>query len=170
MRRYQMKVNDRMFVIDIDELSADEFVVQVGDQSYEVALTDEQDLSLASITPQIAPIYASASAPRPTAVAAPAAASTRPAPAPSDAPGAKAPPGQAVGAANLFKAPMPGVVLDVNVTAGTRVQRGQQVAVLEAMKMQNMLRSPRDGTIAEVFVVAGQAVGHGAPIVRFEAA
>jgi biotin carboxyl carrier protein len=62
------------------------------------------------------------------------------------------------------------VVLDVNVTAGTRVQRGQQIAVLEAMKMQNMLRAPRDGTIAEVFVVAGQAVGHGAPIVRFEAA
>jgi biotin carboxyl carrier protein len=168
MRRYQMKVNDREFVVDIDELSADEFVVQVGDQSYEVALTDEQDLSLASITPQIAPVNASALAPRPTTTAAPELAPTRPAP--SGVPGAKATSGQTVGAANLFKAPMPGVVLDVNVTAGTRVQRGQQIAVLEAMKMQNMLRAPRDGTIAEVFVVAGQAVGHGAPIVRFEAA
>jgi len=64
---------------------------------------------------------------------------------------------------------MPGVILAVHVVAGTRVERGQDLAVLEAMKMQNTIRSPRAGTVAEVLVAAGQAVGHGEPILRFEA-
>ena len=71
------------------------------------------------------------------------------------------------GGAGTLAAPMPGVVLEVNVKPGDAVVRGQQVAVLEAMKMQNSIKSPRAGTIAEVCVSAGQAVGHGDAIVRF---
>jgi biotin carboxyl carrier protein len=62
---------------------------------------------------------------------------------------------------------MPGVILELHVKAGDVVQRGQQVAVLDAMKMHNFIGAPRAGTIAEVCVAAGQAVGHGDPIVRF---
>ena len=62
---------------------------------------------------------------------------------------------------------MPGVVLEVNVKPGDKVVRGQQIAILEAMKMQNSIKSPRAGTIAEVCVAAGQAVGHGDALVRF---
>jgi biotin carboxyl carrier protein len=65
---------------------------------------------------------------------------------------------------------MPGVILAVSVKAGDTVTRGQEVAVLEAMKMQNSVKSPRDGTIAEVCVAPGQAVGHGDAIVRFASA
>lgn len=156
MRRYNLKIRDREFVVDVDEMSANEFVVNVGEQSFDVALTDEQDLSLAAITPQMA---APAVAPVVVPVAAP--------PRAAAAPRAKA---QAAGGANVMKAPMPGVILEVSVTAGTRVERGQAVAVLEAMKMQNTIRSPRAGTIAEVFAVAGESVAHGDPIVRFESA
>jgi biotin carboxyl carrier protein len=62
---------------------------------------------------------------------------------------------------------MPGVILEVHVKAGDTVQRGQQIAVLDAMKMHNIIGAPRAGTIVEVCVVAGQSVGHGEPIVRF---
>jgi biotin carboxyl carrier protein len=62
---------------------------------------------------------------------------------------------------------MPGVILEIAVKPGDTVARGQQVAVLEAMKMNNSIRSPRAGTVAEVCVGAGQAVGHGDAILRF---
>jgi biotin carboxyl carrier protein len=64
---------------------------------------------------------------------------------------------------------MPGVILELSVAVGDAVERGQPIAVLEAMKMKNSIKSPRAGTIAEVCVAVGQAVGHGDPIVRFRA-
>ena len=63
---------------------------------------------------------------------------------------------------------MPGVVLEVSVKAGDTVTRGQQIAILDAMKMHNLIGAPRNGTIAEVCVDAGQTVGHGDVIVTFK--
>jgi biotin carboxyl carrier protein len=162
MRRYTLTIGDHEFVVDVDDLAADRFAVQVGGQSYEVTLAADEDLPTGTISPQIAPVAApierapvgSGGAPR-----------TRPATAAAAAPARTA----AAGGAEILKAPMPGVILAVNVAAGGRVERGQELAVLEAMKMQNMIRSPRAGTVAEVFVAAGQSVGHGEPILRFEA-
>ena len=62
---------------------------------------------------------------------------------------------------------MPGVILEVSVKAGDKVKRGQQVAVLDAMKMQNVIGAPKDGTIGDVCVAAGQSVGHGEVLVTF---
>jgi biotin carboxyl carrier protein len=56
------------------------------------------------------------------------------------------------------------------VAAGAHVTRGQDLAVLEAMKMENVIRAPRDGVIAEVCVRQGQQLAHGEPLVRFEPA
>jgi biotin carboxyl carrier protein len=123
-----------------------------------VTLAGDEDLPMATISPQIA-----RAAER---VAAPSAAVPSPRPAAAAMTSTRAAPS---GGADLLKAPMPGVILAVHITAGTRVERGQDVAVLEAMKMENAIRSPRAGTVAEVFVAAGQSVGHGEPILRFEA-
>jgi biotin carboxyl carrier protein len=73
------------------------------------------------------------------------------------------------GDAAVLRAPMPGCILRVAVAPGARVQRGQDIAVLEAMKMENIVRAPQAGTIAEVFVAPGDQIAHGVPIVRFEA-
>ena len=53
------------------------------------------------------------------------------------------------------KAIIPGKVVAVSVTAGDAVMAGQQLLVVEAMKMQNELRAPRDGTIERVGVAVG---------------
>ena len=61
----------------------------------------------------------------------------------------------------VVKAPMPGLVLRVEVTVGDRVSAGQGVVIVEAMKMENELKAPASGTIARVEVVAGQTVEKG---------
>lgn len=63
------------------------------------------------------------------------------------------------------KAPMPGLVVTIPVAVGDAVQRGQTVAVLEAMKMENDLGAPRSGVIKEIKVSTGQAVNQGQPLV-----
>ncbi len=53
---------------------------------------------------------------------------------------------------------IPGVIVAVSVNAGDAVSAGQQLLVVEAMKMQNELRAPRDGSIERVAVVVGQTI------------
>ena len=65
-------------------------------------------------------------------------------------------------------APMPGLVVRVNVEAGQSVKAGQGIVVVEAMKMENELRAPGDGTIARVEVAAGQTVEKGAVLIVLE--
>ena len=159
MRRYTLEIRGRTFVVDVDEQGGDRFRVAVGDETFDVEILGDQSLTEATITPSLAPTARRAPAAAPAAGAAPAgAAAKREAPPPAPRPG---------GGGGALVAPMPGVILEVSVKAGDTVARGQEVAVLEAMKMQNSVKSPRDGTIAEVCVAPGQAVGHGDAIVRF---
>jgi propionyl-CoA carboxylase alpha chain len=52
----------------------------------------------------------------------------------------------------LVRSPMPGLIISVGVGEGQDVKAGQELCVLEAMKMENVLRAERDGTIAEVTI------------------
>ena len=63
---------------------------------------------------------------------------------------------------------MPGRVAAVRVSAGQRVARGEELLVVEAMKMENALRAPRDGVVRAVHVSAGDAVAPGRPLVEIE--
>jgi len=56
---------------------------------------------------------------------------------------------------------MPGKVVRLLVKAGDRVEAGQGLFVVEAMKMQNEIRSPKSGTVERVLVAEGQAVNSG---------
>ena len=168
MRRYTIDIRGRTFVVDVDEQGGERFRVVVGDETYDVEIIGDQSLTEASITPSLVPAEKrapAAAAPASATAAAPGArrepAAPRPAPRPAP---------RAGGGTGALVAPMPGVILDVSVKPGDTVTRGQEIAVLEAMKMQNSVKSPRDGTIAEVCVAPGQAVGHGDAIVRFASA
>ena len=77
---------------------------------------------------------------------------------PAAAPAPKAAPSVAQGGANKVSAPMPGTILDVKVTAGQSVKKGDVICVLEAMKMENDIPAPCDGVIASVNVQKGASV------------
>ncbi len=57
-----------------------------------------------------------------------------------------------------LKAPMPGLVVAVQVESGQEVKKGDVLLILESMKMQNELKSPRDGVVGRIQVKAGDSV------------
>ncbi|MCG8353046.1 MAG: acetyl-CoA carboxylase biotin carboxyl carrier protein subunit [Chloroflexales bacterium] len=62
------------------------------------------------------------------------------------------------GQAAVVRAPIPGVIVAISVQSGATVTVGQELCVLEAMKMENTIRAPRAGTIAAVCVTVDQHV------------
>jgi glutaconyl-CoA/methylmalonyl-CoA decarboxylase subunit gamma len=68
----------------------------------------------------------------------------------------------------VLKAPMPGLVLRVQVQPGEQVAAGAPLVVLEAMKMENELKAGASGTVKSVRVAAGEAVEKGQVLVEFE--
>ena len=57
-----------------------------------------------------------------------------------------------------LRAPMPGLVRQVNVQVGDEVDSGDSLFILEAMKMENVLKSPVNGIVSEIFVKPGESV------------
>jgi biotin carboxyl carrier protein len=69
---------------------------------------------------------------------------------------------------NAIKAPMPGLILEINVTLGQEVKENDPLLILEAMKMENSFLSPRDGVIKSIAVEKGNAVDKGQLLIEFE--
>ncbi len=69
---------------------------------------------------------------------------------------------------NAIKAPMPGLILEINVAVGQEVNEGDNLLILEAMKMENSFDSPRAGIIKSIAVTKGQAVEKGQLLIEFE--
>lgn len=67
-----------------------------------------------------------------------------------------------------LRSPMPGLVVDILVTGGQEVKKGDPIAVLEAMKMENILKSPVDVVIKSINVDKGVAVEKNQVLITFE--
>lgn len=67
-----------------------------------------------------------------------------------------------------IKAPMPGLVLNVLVTEGGEVKKGDNLLVLEAMKMENILKSPTDGSIKKIKITKGDKVEKNQILIQFK--
>ena len=94
------------------------------------------------------------------ASSAPVAAPVASTPAPAAKPAAPKAAPVAAGA-NKVTAPMPGTILQVKVSQGQSVKKGDVICVLEAMKMENDIPAPCDGVIASINVQKGASVGAG---------
>ena len=161
MRRYTLEVGGKPYVIDVQEVTADRYRVEVEGQEYEVRLSGDEDLTEARISPEIVLAREAAQHLPQTA---PAARPAAPFPAASPPPGPRpSTDGHIVGA---LTAPMPGKILSVEVKQGDRVSRGQTVVILEAMKMKNAIKSPYDGVVLEIMVRAEQTVAYGDPLAQ----
>ena len=76
-----------------------------------------------------------------------------------------APKPAASGAGKAVTSPLPGVIIAVKVNVGDSVKAGQEVAVLEAMKMENSIEATQAGTVTAIHVAKGDSVLEGAAIV-----
>lgn len=65
------------------------------------------------------------------------------------------------------KAPMPGLILDILVEAGQTIQKGDQLMILEAMKMENVLKAQGEGTITSIEVSKGDSVEKNQVLIKF---
>ena len=121
-------------------------VYEVEVEAGEAMLVDEYEAKapVASAPAAAAPV-AVAAAPAAAAPAAPAAAS--------------------LAAGEAVKAPMPGNVLKINCAQGQKVNEGDNLIVLEAMKMENDIVATKSGTVAQIVVTKGQVVETGTPLV-----
>ncbi len=70
------------------------------------------------------------------------------------------------GRGGVVKAPMPGMILRLEVEEGQVVTRGVGLVVLEAMKMENEIRAPEDGVVVRILAEPGRAVEKGTPLVE----
>ncbi len=67
-----------------------------------------------------------------------------------------------------IKAPMPGLVLEVAVTVGQTVTKGDKVLILEAMKMENVIKAAGDGVVKAIHVTQGQPVDKSQLLIEME--
>ncbi|MFQ7030093.1 MAG: OadG family transporter subunit [Christensenellales bacterium] len=119
--------------------------VKLNGKIYEV----EVEKGVASLLKE----YDAISAPAPVLPAQPAA------PAPADAVTATVTKG-----ANAVESPLPGVVMELKVSVGAKVKRGDVVLTIEAMKMENEISASKDGTVTAFYVQKGSKVEQGTPI------
>lgn len=71
-------------------------------------------------------------------------------------------------ATGSLEAPMPGKVIKLSVAVGQEVKRGQEILVVEAMKMENQIRAPRDGRVKSLAARLGEMVGPGIVLAEIE--
>ena len=83
------------------------------------------------------------------------------APAPASAAPAPAPAAAAPAGGEQVTSPMPGTILDVKVSQGASVKKGDVLMILEAMKMENEIMCPCDGKVASIHASKGTAVESG---------
>ena len=69
---------------------------------------------------------------------------------------------------NVLECPMPGLVVDIRVQKGDRVYRGQELVIVESMKMESGVASPCDGEVLEILIEKGEAVDTGNILMRFK--
>ena len=142
MKTYKFKINGNGYEVAINSVEGQTASVTVNGTPYTVELEEAP----AAAPVQAAPVQA---APAPAAAQAPAA----------------APAAASSGAGKAVTSPLPGVIIAIKVNVGDVVKAGQEVAVLEAMKMENSIEATHDGTVTAINVSKGDSVLEGAPVV-----
>ena len=143
MSRYTLKIADRSYTAEVKEITADRAVILVDDVEYTVDLVE-----LGRHPAPAVPLRAT----EPRAESPAAVRKHRPA----------APP--AGGGAVV--APLPGLILKLEVSEGRQVDAGQCLLIMEAMKMENRITAPHNGTVRKIFVSEGDSVGEGDALVE----
>ena len=146
--RYRITIDGVAYDVEVGDILASPVRVLVDGEEFEVEVPDapttRQDPTHPDPSPRPRPAR-----PRPVQRARPSAAAND-------------------GSQDVIRAPMPGRIIRVNVSAGDGVERGQALLVLESMKMENTIAAPRDGVVSQVHVAGEDSVQHGQSLVELE--
>ena len=134
MRRFNVTVNGKTYAVEVEEVG-----VQGGFTSQPV----QQPVQQAPVQPAPAPVEEKPAQPvaKPEPKAAPVS-----------------------GEGTLMTAPMPGTILDVLVSEGQTVKKGEIVIILEAMKMENEIAAAADGVVTKIYTSKSATVNAGDPM------
>lgn len=143
MKEYKYKINGTVYKVGIGDIDHGIAEVEVNGTPYKVEIEQKSAPSVKVSSP-------------------------KPAAAPRTASGEKViakPATKAAAGGTPVKAPLPGVVLDINVTVGQEVKSADTVITLEAMKMENAIKAGVDGKVASISVAKGDSVLEGAVLI-----
>lgn len=138
MKQYKFKINGNEYNVAINSVEGQNTSVTVNGTTYQVELAD------APVSAPVQPVAAPSPMPQAEVQA------------PSSAPS---------GSGKPVTSPLPGVIIAVKVNVGDKVRAGQEVAVLEAMKMENSIEAESDGTVTAIHVAKGDSILEGASVV-----
>lgn len=144
MKEYKYTINGNKYDVEINDIVENIATVTVNGEKYSVEMEKEPEPVKKKVVV------------KPVAQPQPAAASS------SSASSAK------VNANNALKAPLPGVIREINVAVGDEVKVGDTVVVLEAMKMANNLEAEKAGKVTAVLVQVDESVMEDTPLVVIE--
>ena len=143
--KYKITVNNQTYEVEIENINARPVIAHVDGERFEILPGDVNQAETKKEASK--PAEKKSFSPNPVKT-------TSPAPNPAIS-------------GNTLTAPLPGTVVDVFVKAGEKVEAGQVVLIIEAMKMKNSIRSVFSGTISEVLVSSGQSVAHKQALIKF---
>ena len=147
--KYKVKIQDRTFEVEVGDLRQRPIVAVVDGESFEV--WPEAEGAALTVSPERAHTAVQPGAAVPPSGTEPPRRSRR-----TSGPEAVSPD---VAAKSVY-APIPGVIVSIAVQPGDMVVPGQELCVLEAMKMKNVIRASRAGEIGRVWTTVGQHVKH----------
>lgn len=137
----RVKVDGQIYEVEVEDLSARPIIARVGEETFEIT---PEEAGAAAHTP----IVAAPEAPAPVAHTS----------------------GNGAGSSDSVRtvnAPIPGVIISISVQPGDKVTHGQELCMLEAMKMKNSIRATRAGTVEKIHIAVGAQVRQGQPLVTY---
>jgi biotin carboxyl carrier protein len=147
--KYRVKVEDQWFEVEINDLTTRPVIAYVEGESFEIwpeSSSTESRPARQPVTaaPPPAPVTTALSKPR-----------------------TQATPSGDQHSLRFVRAPIPGVIVSIAVQPPSQVAVGQELCVLEAMKMRNSIRATRSGEIVKVNITSGQHVRHNDILMEF---
>ena len=144
--KIHVKIQDKIFAVKIGDIQARPIQAEVDGEIFEVwpeeALIPSETSLTVSSTPQI----------------------THPVP-PVESNGSSVKPSEKT---STVIAPIPGVIVEITANIGDSVTYGQELCVLEAMKMKNSIRANRDGSINKILISIGDHVRQSQVLMEFD--
>jgi|MTBAKSStandDraft_2_1061841.scaffolds.fasta_scaffold04235_11 biotin carboxyl carrier protein len=149
MKEITLEINGKEYKVKVQEFGAEKARLSVNGTEYTVGLKDLGEPKALDIRPAAPPVKRASAAP-----AAKEGDSLRK-------------PKEVVGSGHVT-APLPGLILEILVKEGDKVKAGEDVLIMEAMKMENEVQSPQEGTVKEIKVRRGDSVYEGDILIVLE--